>query len=247
MTIMEAAPIIKERVTSRQIVEYYGFKPDRSGYICCPFHGEKTGSLKVHKSGWYCYGCHEGGDVIEFVRLMERCRFAQAVAKVDTYFNLMLVKAEKVSLADLYTTRATEQTKRKADHALRASKTAFSARLDKDWADCWQVYINAHSTPAGERTVILWWQMAIAEDLLEYIDYFQELVAACADGSGLSELQCRYEKGVKRNAEGRIIGYPGEPEAFVQADHRDVPDAAGGALRGDGQDEQADQQARAAC
>lgn len=245
MTIMEAAPIIKRTVTSRQIVEHYGFKPDRGGYLCCPFHGEKTASLKVHKSGWYCYGCHEGGDAIEFVRLYERCRFAQAVAKVDMYFNLGLVKAEKVSLSDIYRRRANEKSKRDADRALSAAKTAFSARLDKDWADCWAVYRDAWSAPADRRNASQWWNMAEADDMLEYIDYYQELTTGADSEEALSTLMVRYEKGVNRRADGRVIG--GRPETNLQADHRDVPDAAGGHFRGVDPDEPDVQQARAIC
>ena len=229
MTIMEAAPIIKKTITSRQIVEHYGFKPDRGGYICCPFHGEKTASLKVHKSGWYCYGCHEGGDVIEFIRLYERCRFNQAVAKADLYFNLGLVKAEKTSLQDIYKRRQTEQDKRKAEDALRASKTAFSARLDKDWAECWKAYREAWSTQIDQRTAILWWNMAIAEDMLEYIDYYMELTTAATTGEEVSSLMARYEKGVNRNADGTVIGHGSAPD--VQANDTDVPGSAGGSLR----------------
>ena len=229
MTIMEAAPIIKKTVTSRQVVEHYGFKPDRGGYICCPFHGEKTASLKVHKSGWYCYGCHEGGDAVEFIRLFERCRFNQAVAKADLYFNLGLVKAEKVSLADIYARRKAEQDKRKADQVLRASKTAFSARLDKDWADCWAVYREGWSTPADRRNAKQWWGMAEAEDMLEYIDYYQELTAKAGSGEELASLMARYEKGVHRDAGGNVISH--QSQAFVQADDSDVPGSAGGHLR----------------
>lgn len=29
---------IKEHLTARQVVELYGFHPDRGGYIQCPFH-----------------------------------------------------------------------------------------------------------------------------------------------------------------------------------------------------------------
>ena len=242
MTIMEAAPIIKERITSRQIIEHYGFKPDRGGYICCPFHGEKAASLKVHKSGWYCYGCHEGGDAIEFVRLYERCRFAHAVAKIDMFFGLGLVKAEKVSLADLYAARQTEKTKRKSEHALRVTKTAFSARLDKDWAECWGAYKEAWSTPADRRTAILWWNMAIAEDMLEYIDYYQELTAAADSNEKMSELMARYEKGVNRNADGSVLGHGSKTD--VQADDRDLPVSVGGHLRRNAPTESADQQAR---
>lgn len=241
MTIMEAAPIIKERVSSRQIIEYYGYKPDRSGYLCCPFHGEKTASLKVHKSGWYCYGCHEGGDAIQFVKLHERCRFAQAVAKLDLYFNLGLVKSEKVSLQDIYARRRTAQETRKAEHALVASKAAFSARLDKDWAECWATYREGWSTPADQRNAKLWWDMAIAEDMLEYIDYFQELTSAVRTQAEMDEVAARYDKGVYRYADGSLIG--GRQKADVQADDRDLPDAAGGYVRGDGPAEQAVQQA----
>lgn len=241
MTIMEAAPIIKKTVTSRQIVEHYGYKPDRGGYICCPFHGEKTPSLKVHKSGWYCYGCHEGGDAIEFIRLYERCRFAQAVAKADMYFNLGLVKAEKVSLSDIYRCREDEKAKRDADHALNVSKTAFSARLDKDWADCWAVYRDAWSAPASLRNARQWWNMAESEDMLEYIDYYQEQAAKADSSEALAELMARYEKGVHRDADGRVIS--GKPDANVQANDRNLSDAAGGHLRGLDPDEPDVQQA----
>lgn len=241
MTIMEAAPIIKKTVTSRQVVEHYGFKPDRGGYICCPFHGEKTPSLKVHKSGWYCYGCHEGGDAVEFIRLFERCRFNQAVAKADLYFGLGLVKAEKVSLADIYARRKTEQEKRKADHALRASKTAFSARLDKDWSDCWAVYRDGWSTPVDRRNAKQWWNMAEAEDMLEYIDYYQELVTKADSSEELASLMARYEKGVHRDAGGNVISH--QSQDVIQTDDSDVPGPVGGHVRWKRPAEQADQQA----
>ena len=244
MTIMEAAPIIKKQVTSRQVVEHYGFKPDRGGYICCPFHGEKTASLKVHKSGWYCYGCHEGGDAVEFIRLYERCRFPQAVAKADLYFGLNLIKAEKVSLSDIYTRRQNEQAQRKAEHALRATKTAFSARLDKDWVECWQAYRDGWSTQIDSRTASQWWNMAEAKDMMEYIDYYQELTMKADSLEAMSDLMGRYEKGVNRNANGTVTCHGAQ--ADIQANYRDVPDAAGGHVRGDDPAEQAIQQATAA-
>lgn len=34
-------------------------------WACCPIHGEKTPSLCFYPDGgWYCYGCHKGGDTI---------------------------------------------------------------------------------------------------------------------------------------------------------------------------------------
>ena len=39
----------------------------------CPFHKEKTGSFSVNVTHgyFYCFGCHEKGDVFTFVMKME--------------------------------------------------------------------------------------------------------------------------------------------------------------------------------
>ena len=58
---------IRKRVSPGDAARYYGFEPNRAGFICCPFHGEKTPSLKLYPDGFYCYGCGEGGSVIDFV------------------------------------------------------------------------------------------------------------------------------------------------------------------------------------
>jgi DNA primase len=47
----------------------------------CPFHSEKTPSFTVHrdKQFFYCFGCHAGGDVFNFVMLAEKVPFPEAV------------------------------------------------------------------------------------------------------------------------------------------------------------------------
>ena len=39
----------------------------------CPFHSEKTGSFSVapEKGIYYCFGCHKGGGVINFIMEIE--------------------------------------------------------------------------------------------------------------------------------------------------------------------------------
>lgn len=48
---------------------------------CCPFHNEKTPSFKVDPSKglYYCFGCHEGGSVIDFVCNMEKLSYPEAI------------------------------------------------------------------------------------------------------------------------------------------------------------------------
>lgn len=50
----------------------------------CPFHQEKTPSFSVSagKQMYYCFGCHKGGDVFDFVMGLERCEFPEAVRAV---------------------------------------------------------------------------------------------------------------------------------------------------------------------
>lgn len=99
----ELARQLKERLTARQVVELYGFHPDRSGYIQCPFHtGDNHGSLKVYdgnKTGWHCFGCGAGGSVIDFVMQLFDISFAQACLKLNCDFGLGLT-GERPSRAE---------------------------------------------------------------------------------------------------------------------------------------------------
>lgn len=47
----------------------------------CPFHGEKTASFSVapEKGIYYCFGCHKGGDVINFIMEIESLSYPDAV------------------------------------------------------------------------------------------------------------------------------------------------------------------------
>ena len=56
---------IKEQVSTREVAEHYGYKVSRKGMMRCPFHEDKTPSMKVDKN-FVCFGCQEKGDVIRF-------------------------------------------------------------------------------------------------------------------------------------------------------------------------------------
>jgi DNA primase len=48
---------------------------------CCPFHQEKTPSFAVDpdRKMYYCFGCHQGGNIIKFVMEMDKASFPEAV------------------------------------------------------------------------------------------------------------------------------------------------------------------------
>jgi len=62
----------------------------------CPFHKEKTGSFSVNAAGrfYYCFGCHETGDVYTFVMKMEGLSFPEAVRAVAQKTGIALPKHE---------------------------------------------------------------------------------------------------------------------------------------------------------
>ena len=74
---------VKNRCDIANVIsEYMPIKQSGSNYKgLCPFHGEKTPSFHISSSAqiYKCFGCGEGGDVINFVMKMENLDFIDAV------------------------------------------------------------------------------------------------------------------------------------------------------------------------
>ncbi len=53
----------------------------RDNVCLCPFHSEKTASCHVYSDtqSFYCFGCGAGGDVINFIRLIEHLDYLESV------------------------------------------------------------------------------------------------------------------------------------------------------------------------
>lgn len=70
---------IKNHYSMQDVVEQYGFHPNRAGFIPCPFHtGDHTASMKIYKDSYNCFGCGANGDIFSFVQGMEHCDFKTA-------------------------------------------------------------------------------------------------------------------------------------------------------------------------
>ena len=95
---------IKQSISMREVVERYGYHPNRAGFISCPFHnGDRTPSMKIYKRDYHCHACGANGDVFSFVMGMEHCDFKTAFkmlggsykAKSDHQRNLYRYHLEK--------------------------------------------------------------------------------------------------------------------------------------------------------
>lgn len=51
----------------------------------CPLHNEKTGSFCIYRktNTYYCFGCHQGGDVISLYQKLYNCNFSSAVKELS--------------------------------------------------------------------------------------------------------------------------------------------------------------------
>jgi len=69
----------------RVVQDYVPLKKKGANWMaCCPFHKEKTPSFSVSpaKEIFYCFGCHKGGNVFNFVMEIERVAFPDAIRMV---------------------------------------------------------------------------------------------------------------------------------------------------------------------
>lgn len=70
---------IKDLLPMREVVEMYGFSPNRQSCIRCPFHSEKTASFHIYSKSYYCFGCGKSGDIFSFVQEIKGVSFKDAL------------------------------------------------------------------------------------------------------------------------------------------------------------------------
>ena len=173
MTIKEAADTIRASVSAQEVASLYGYKPNRGGYIACPFHGEKTPSLKLHKSGWYCYGCNQGGSVIDFVMLHDGCGFHAAVKAIDDQLHMGLFDTSGASLMQSIRrkklTSDFDKFKTETQSAINAAISLAEGHL-LEW---WGIYQDAYATPKTDRTAPQWTHM---ENARQWCLYYEEII-----------------------------------------------------------------------
>jgi len=81
---------IKTRLSMRDILQHYNLYPNYHNFICCPFHDEKTPSLKIDDDKFRCFGCGKHGDLIDFVAFYENIDTKTAISLIDAWYNLGL-------------------------------------------------------------------------------------------------------------------------------------------------------------
>ena len=81
-------PALKSRHPLGDVVEASGVRLHGRGRVrqgVCPFHNEAEGSFTVYADTerWYCFGCGEGGDVLDFLQRTEGLSLREAIRRLD--------------------------------------------------------------------------------------------------------------------------------------------------------------------
>ncbi|MDI5961471.1 DNA primase [Streptantibioticus silvisoli] len=87
-TVRDAVPI------DSVVAQYLQLRPAGGGNLkgLCPFHDEKSPSFQVSASKglFYCFGCQEGGDTLDFVMKLDHLTFSEAVERLAAQAGITL-------------------------------------------------------------------------------------------------------------------------------------------------------------
>ncbi|ONI76750.1 DNA primase [Kribbella sp. ALI-6-A] len=91
----EDIALVRERARIDEIVgSYVTLKNAGGGSLkgLCPFHDEKSPSFNVTpaRGFFYCFGCQEGGDVIDFIQKIDQISFHEAVETLAAKVGIQL-------------------------------------------------------------------------------------------------------------------------------------------------------------
>ena len=79
---------VKMAVSVKEAAEYYGLEVKRGSMVCCPFHNDRTPSMKLNEDYFYCFGCGATGDVIGLVAKLFNLSSYDAAKKLADDFGI---------------------------------------------------------------------------------------------------------------------------------------------------------------
>ncbi len=147
---------IKQAYSMQRVVAEYGIKVNRAGFISCPFHREKTASMKIYKDSFHCFGCGTSGDVFTFVSQMHHCSFKEAFMRLGgtyeapTFESNLLIYRRKKEQEEIKAKQIKEEQKKELNNMLIDIYRSYIRRsepLSDTWCDCYnalqyQLYVH---------------------------------------------------------------------------------------------------------
>lgn len=186
---MDYAKQITSTLKMRDVAEFYGFKVNKAGFMCCPFHKEKTASLKIYDGdrGFSCFGCNTYGSVIDFVMKLFEMDFSQAIRKIDYDFNLGLFK--KLSIKEKHAIRR-QQEERERQKLLEELAEEYSKEQRQNIRNYRFMLIDLHSDSPSILAEIAWLDSLLENYLLKPITAnFGQIIAHRKEVLGIADTE----------------------------------------------------------
>ncbi len=164
MNVFEA--IRENGITARQAAEHCGIKINRNGMAVCPFHKDKNPSMKID-SRYYCFGCGEKGDAIDFVAKFYGLGKKEAAVQIASDFGIIFEnKRGRKPLAKRKRGLSPEQ------RFERAEKKCF--RVLSDYLCCLRQWKEQYAPHKPEEE----WHLLFCEALekKDYIEYLLDIL-----------------------------------------------------------------------
>lgn len=160
---------VKDRLSMRQVAEFYGYKVQRGSVCLCPFHNDTHPSMKIYPDdkGFYCWVCQKGGDVIKFAAQLFGLSNEEACKKLIEDFSLP-IRLEGLTYREK---RERQKAQEKYEELRRFQKEA-RAILKEYWkllCDAAHCFSSPHFTEAMQELSIVEYRMqCIREHPEEY-------------------------------------------------------------------------------
>ena len=87
---------VKQNVTARDAAERYGINVSGNGMARCPFHPDRTPSMKVD-TRYHCFGCGADGDVINLVENLFSVSPIDAARKLAEDFGIPALNRHRLN------------------------------------------------------------------------------------------------------------------------------------------------------
>lgn len=167
---------LKQSLSMREVVERYGLHPNGTGFISCPFHKEKTASMKIYKGSYHCYGCGANGDIFSFVMGIEHCNFKTAFSMLGgTYEHSQSAYSNRIRKEKFRRKREEELKKEQFQKQFRAevlltwNLVKAAIRWFEPYSDDWCYSINQEPWLIG-----LWEHIYIKNKEVNEIDVLRK-------------------------------------------------------------------------
>ena len=119
---------VKAAVHPRMAAERYGLPIKQGNMICCPFHDDRTPSMKLNEDYFYCFGCGASGDVIDLAAKLFGLSGYEAAKKLAADFGIAEQKPS--ILARLQRGKTQAETERESFRVLQDY-----LRILQDWKE----------------------------------------------------------------------------------------------------------------